>query len=115
MSQQERSTHWSAQTVRARTTTIKILMNALAFARVGDLREVHSLSRRLQREYAEDTLVQSVWLPPIQPRTPALNMLVAIALARALELKDVLTEIRLCIDSADPQLVLLNSILYIVN
>jgi len=37
----------------------------LAFARAGDLSTAETLSRRLQKSYPQDTLLQLVWLPSI--------------------------------------------------
>ncbi len=48
-------------------------------------------------------------------RGQTLNMFVGIAIARAAELKTALMELDRVLDSADPQLALVNSILSILN
>lgn len=49
------------------------------------------------------------------PSDQTLSILVGIAMARAVELKTVLMALHAVLDTADPQLVLLNSILRVLN
>ncbi len=49
------------------------------------------------------------------PSDETLSILVGIAMARAEELKTVLVALHAVLDTADPQLVLLNSILNVLN